>query len=36
MKISNMLTSVKISENQIIDLDKIVNDETQTISVDKF
>jgi len=36
MKISNMLTSMKISENQIIDFDKIVNDETQTISVDKF
>jgi len=36
MKIFNMLTSVKISENQITDFDKIVDDETQTVSVDKF
>jgi len=36
MKIFNMLTSVKISENQITDCDKVVDDKTQSVSVDKF
>jgi len=36
MKIFNMLTSAKISENQITDCDEIVDEITQTMSVDKF
>jgi len=36
MKIFNMLTSAKISENQIINYDKIVDEKTQTMSVNKF
>jgi len=36
MKIFNMLISMKIFENQITDCYKIVDDETQSVNVDKF